>query len=258
MKLLRVLSVLFALMVPAIGAKAQYASPDSSSAFKATQLIAPAVLVGTGMGIHYLGHESIDAAIRNWNLTKLNVGGTAPFYDIGTWVEYGTPVVYMGAGLLGAQARHSFADRAMEGAMSYLFCVSTGYLLKKVFNTLRPDGSDYKSFPSGHSMVTFTGAELMRLEYGPWWGAAFYGLAAGTAVERLYADRHWLSDVIAGAGLGILSAHVGAWLLEPVKSLFGIPDWSWDGLSTRPVQLAIMPSADPFSGTPTANLSIVF
>ena len=108
-------------------------------------------------------------------------------------------------------------------------------------------------------MITFTGAELMRLDYGPWWGAAFYGLACGTAAERIYADRHWLSDVLAGAGLGILSANVGSWLLEPIKSLFGIPDWSWDGLSTsRPVQVALAPSADPLSGTPTANISILF
>ncbi|MBO4455208.1 MAG: phosphatase PAP2 family protein [Bacteroidales bacterium] len=258
MKLLRAFFALLALMALPVGANAQYARQDSLGAFKATQLIAPAVLLGGGLGIHYLGHDSVDAAVREWNLSKVNVGGTGPFYDIGTWVEYGTPVVYMGAGLLGAKSRHSFADRAMEGAMSYLFCVSTGYILKKAFHTLRPDGSNYNSFPSGHSMITFTGAELMRMDYGPWWGAAFYGLACGTAVERVYADRHWLSDVLAGAGIGILSAHVGAWLLEPVKSLFGIPDWSWDGLSTRPVQIAFMPSADPLSGAPTANLSICF
>ena len=258
MKLHPIFCALLALTVFSAGARAQYAPADTVKAFRATQLIAPAVLVGSGLGIHYLGHESVDAAVRNWNLSNVNVGGNGAFYDIGTWVEYGTPAVYLGAGLLGAQSRHSFADRTMEGAMSYLFCISTGYVLKKVFKTLRPDGSDLKSFPSGHTMVTFTGAELMRLDYGPWWGAAFYGLACGTAVERLYADRHWLSDVLAGAGLGILSAHVGAWLLEPVKSLFGIPDWTWDGLSARPVQVAFMPSSDPLSGTPMAGLTIQF
>lgn len=248
--------IFLALVVCSAGARAQYAADTCS--FKATQLIAPAALMGAGACIHYFGHESIDGAIRSWNLSNVNVGGNGTFLDFGTWVSYGTPAVYLGAGLLGAKSRHAFADRVIESCLSYGFCVGSSYILKRVFNTTRPDGTDNHSFPSGHTTLAFTGAELMRLDYGPWWGAAFYTLAGGAALERLYADRHWFSDLLAGAGLGILSAHIGPWLLQPVKSLLNLPDWTWDGLSTRPVQVAILPSSDPLSGTPTATLSVVF
>ncbi|MBR4809522.1 MAG: phosphatase PAP2 family protein [Bacteroidales bacterium] len=256
MKFFRIVFAVLALTSLSAGARAQYAR--DTVCFRPTQLIAPVALMGTGACIHYFGHESIDAGIRDWNLSHLNVDGNGLFLDFGTYFAYGSPAVFLGAGLLGARPKHAFVDRTVEAAISYSFAYSTGFILKRVMHTLRPDGSDYRSFPSGHTLFAFTSAELMRNDYGPWWGAAFYTMACGTAAERIYGNRHWFSDVLAGAGLGILSAHIGIWLLEPVKSLFSIPDISWDGLSSRNVQIAFTPSADPYSGTPTANLSILF
>lgn len=256
MRIARPVCVLLALVLLSSGARAQYAA-DTLSRFKASQLIAPAVLLGSGIGIHYLGHDSVDGAVRSL-ATGAGLGESSFLDAAGTAVAYGWPALYLGAGLLGAKSKHAFADRVIEATIAYGTTVSVGYVSKRLFKTLRPDGSDAKSFPSGHAALAFTGAELMRLDYGPWWGGAYYALAGGTAVERLFADRHWLSDILAGAGLGILSAHVGAWLLEPVKSLFGIPTWTWDGLSRRPAQVALMPSADPFSGAPMASLAVVF
>ncbi len=97
---------------------------------------------------------------------------------------------------------------------------SAGYLimggsvksLKTLFSVERPDGSDALSFPSGHSARAFMMAGLLTREYGglsPWVGAGAYSLAAATGVMRIANDRHWLSDVLTGAGLGILSAEAG-------------------------------------------------
>lgn len=74
----------------------------------------------------------------------------------------------------------------------------------------------FNSFPSGHTATAFLGAELVRLEFGEdcpvmAWGA--YMVAAGVGCMRIYNDRHWATDVIAGAGVGILSARFGRWLL---------------------------------------------
>lgn len=250
----RLLCLLLACTLLPMGARAQFAADTST--FRATQLIAPSVLIGSGLAVHYFAHESIDAGVRE--LLRPDGFGGVPVYDIGTWIEYGSPVVYYGAGLLGAASRHAFVDRAIQGTVSYACAASVGFVAKRLFNTLRPDGSDLHSFPSGHTTMVFTSAELMRYEYGNLWGAGFYVLAAGTAAERVLSDRHWLSDVVAGAGLGILSAHVGRWLLNPVKSLFGIPDLSWDGLSTRSAQVAVLPSFDALSGTPTLGVSVGF
>ncbi len=64
------------------------------------------------------------------------------------------------------------------------------------------------------------GAELVRSEYGNAYGAGAYVVAAGIAMLRIYNDRHWLNDVIGGAGFGILSARIGYWLLPCERKLF--------------------------------------
>ncbi len=85
--------------------------------------------------------------------------------------------------------------------------------LKYTVCEMRPDGSRRNSFPSGHTATAFLGAELVRIEYGWGWGAAAYTAAAATGFLRMYNEKHWFHDVIAGAGIGILSARVAYWLL---------------------------------------------
>ena len=92
----------------------------------------------------------------------------------------------------------------------------------------------------------------MRLEYGWGWGAGAYAVATSVAVMRSYNDRHWLSDLFVGAGLGILSAHVGRWLLEPTRSLLGL-NGEQSGF-----QASLSPYVDPVSGTMCPQLAIVF
>lgn len=75
----------------------------------------------------------------------------------------------------------------------------------------RPDSSNRLSFPSGHTMNAFVSAELMRRELreaSPWYGVAGYTVAITTGYLRMYNRKHWLSDVLAGAGIGILSTQL--------------------------------------------------
>ena len=70
----------------------------------------------------------------------------------------------------------------------------------------RPDGTT-GSFPSGHSGGAFATATVLQHRYGWKAGAPAYGLAAYVAAQRVSAKRHYLSDVILGATIGIVSAH---------------------------------------------------
>ena len=81
------------------------------------------------------------------------------------------------------------------------------------------------SFPSGHTATAFMGAELVRMEYkdaSVWYGLSAYVVASGIGVLRVWNERHWATDVLAGAGIGILSARVAYWLLPFERRLFGL------------------------------------
>ena len=174
-------------------------------------------------------------------------------------VRFVPSAAHITLGLTGVESSLSFGDRLIESAIAHTLSVGLGYAAKSVFHVERPDGSDFKSCPSGHAVIAFTGAELMRMDYGNLWGAGAYVLSAGVAAGRVYTKRHRVYDVLAGAGLGVLCAHAGKWLLQPVKLLFGLPEWTWDGFSKRgEIQVAFLPGADPLSGAPMAGLAVVF
>ena len=70
----------------------------------------------------------------------------------------------------------------------------------------RPDGSANNSFPSGHTATAFMGAHIFHKEYGErsiYYSIGAYMLATITGVFRQLNNRHWSSDVLVGAGLGI-------------------------------------------------------
>jgi membrane-associated phospholipid phosphatase len=69
----------------------------------------------------------------------------------------------------------------------------------------RPDGSNNHSFPSGHSSATFATATVLQRHLG--WRAAVptYTLATYVAMSRLQENRHFLSDVVFGAALGVVA-----------------------------------------------------
>ena len=91
------------------------------------------------------------------------------------------------------------------------------YLYMTPRGVLRPDGSACNSFPSGHTFVAFTGAEIIRREYGkeyPWIAVAGYTVAVLVGAMRIYNNRHWAGDVLAGAGLGMLSVTLTYWIFD--------------------------------------------
>jgi len=68
----------------------------------------------------------------------------------------------------------------------------------------RPNGQDHKSFPSGHTSNAFAMASVAHSHYGWKIGVPAYALAGLMGVSRIREDKHWLSDVVAGAGLGFV------------------------------------------------------
>lgn len=132
----------------------------------------------------------------------------------------------MAAGLPALAGLTTLANNDLHGTRQLV--LSTGAtlvaveLLKTTVDATRPDGSDNKSFPSGHTAVAFSAASFMDRRYGAQWrerhGAwaipALYGVAALTGLARVEANRHRWGDVLAGAAIGWGSAR---FLSEPMQ-----------------------------------------
>ena len=251
--LLPILSLLLLLTGPV--ARAQVAARVDTSAFHARQLIAPGVLLGSGIAIHCFAHDAIDVPVNRWVQEEWRQGRPERNFD--NYIQYLPLAMDLGLGLVGVRSEHAFVDRALETALGALSLGAISWTMKEVINSPRPNGVDTRSFPSGHTDWVFFGAELVRMEYGWGWGAGAYAVATTVAVMRNYNNWHWLSDCLAGAGLGILTAHVGQWLLEPTKRLLHIPTIAWDGVK-RPAQVVLAPTVDPYSGAVCTTLAINF
>ena len=77
-------------------------------------------------------------------------------------------------------------------------------LFKSIVGRERPDHSGADSFPSGHSSDSFCFAAVIDSRLGHGWGIPAYSLAVLTAMSRMDSDKHYLSDVVMGAGLGMI------------------------------------------------------
>ena len=112
------------------------------------------------------------------------------------------PGIYLAETLRGATRQETF--RRLEFAGLSLSAVGvTTQLLKWATGRKRPNGANRQSFPSGHTSAAFGVAEVVRTLYGNRPGAVFYSLALVTGLSRINDNKHYLSDVVAGAGLGI-------------------------------------------------------
>jgi len=116
-------------------------------------------------------------------------------------------VVY-GLDLLGVEARTDFANRSVILVKSELLALGSVYLLKASTREMRPDGSDFHSFPSNHSAQAFLAATFLSEEYGRrirWIPYVAYTVASSVSALRVLNNKHYINDVLVGAGIGILS-----------------------------------------------------
>lgn len=120
----------------------------------------------------------------------------------GDMVQYLLPLTALGM---------SFNQNDPEGRVQFLKSFGTTfgitYTVKIGVNRTRPNGADY-SFPSGHTSASFSSAGYIQQRYGWKKGGAAYAAATFVGWTRIKANKHYVSDVVAGAALGTLSSYV--------------------------------------------------
>ena len=141
-------------------------------------------------------------------------------------LQYVPMAAAVGLDFCGIEARHPLRERIALTATAYGALTAVAGGLKLTVHERRPDGSDDRSFPSGHAARAFAGAELVRSEYGWGWGSAAYAVATGVGVLRVKGDHHYTHDIVAGAAIGVLSARAAYWLLPLERKLLG---WNESG-----------------------------
>jgi hypothetical protein len=187
--------------------------------FKYKSLIIPAVFIGYGI----IGLESGQIKGFNAGISNEVTEDIDEKTSIDDFSQY-TPVFSLYAlSALGVKSKNNFKDKTIVLVTSYLLMGLTVNAFKQTASVERPDGTSLNSFPSGHTATAFMGAELMMQEFkdeSVWYGISGYVVATGTGLFRMYNNRHWLSDVVAGAGIGIVSAKAGYWLFPYVSKIF--------------------------------------
>lgn len=160
---------------------------------------------------------------------------------IDNYLQYVPMVTVYGVDLLGYKSKHELLDKSLILAISY---ATMGLVVNGMKHTLkeqRPDSKAMNSFPSGHTATAFMGAEFLFQEYkhhSRWISYSGYAIAAVTGYLRIYNNRHYLNDVIAGACIGILSTKFAYWLYPKCfkkrdksrVAVFGVPYYMDKGL----------------------------
>ena len=218
------------------------------SNFNAKQLILPGALIVAGtFGVYNGTFKKLDMNIKN----RMDHLRGNHFIHVDDYIQYLPALTYLTLGSIGINSKHGFKERIVVEATAYTTMTALTNIGKYSFKEKRPDSNARNSFPSGHTATVFTGAELMREEYGFDMGIGAYTIAVCVAFLRLYNGRHWLNDVIAGAGVGILSARIGYWMLPLYQRWF-----KWDNLYTD--ILVISPAYNPDERFFSINISYTF
>ena len=117
-------------------------------------------------------------------------------------------------------------EGSKQFAMSFGFAFGTVFGLKEAVEKSRPDDADARSFPSGHTMMAFSGASFITKRYGPKYGIPALGAAAFVGYTRIRGQKHFADDVLAGAGIAVL---YNWWITTPYSDRVVITPISPDG-----------------------------
>lgn len=132
--------------------------------------------------------------------------------------QYAPLVATWGLHAAGVEGQSSWKRLAASNAISALIVAGITNSLKYTVRERRPDETAKNSFPSGHTATAFMAATILHKEYGqtrsPWYSVAGYSMATATAVGRILNNRHWVTDVLVGAGVGIIATDLGYFVTD--------------------------------------------
>lgn len=166
---------------------------------------------------------------------------------IDDYIQY-TPIAQLYiADIYSSKTKNEVFQQTKNLAIAEIFTAIIVESIKHTANIKRPNGHDF-SFFSGHTSQSFTGATALYLEYkdsNKLYALSGYGFSTLTGVLRVTNNKHWLSDVLVGAGIGIISTRL-VWYVNPLEN--------WKPFKSK--KIAIYPYVNGLAGN--AGLCMVF
>lgn len=198
--------------------------------------LAPALLIGTGTALHF---SDLKYQFNDWIHSNILYSG-----HVDDYLRYAPLAAVYGLNIFGVKGNNNYGNVTAIAIKSFLLNDFITYSLKSQVNATRPNG-DGHSFPSGHTSTVFAMAQIVHHEFGEksiWYSVGAYSCAATVGIMRVAKGAHWASDVLAGAGIGMLSTEL-IYLTHQYK-------WDWEHVK----QFDIF----PFSFGQQKGLSLVY
>lgn len=128
--------------------------------------------------------------------------------------------IYLGK-TFGFKPKNDFQHQTINIIVANAIMGTVVFVAKNITQQERPDQSDNLSFPSGHTATAFTNASLLYYEYKDsnlWYASSGFLFATATGILRIANNKHYTSDVLAGAGIGLVSGLIVSYW-NPFKSV---------------------------------------
>ena len=177
------------------------------------QSILPLSLIAAGSVISGSTFE------KNLQTNLRNTVGNDFTFHIDDYLQYAPIAELYIADIAGAKSKNHWFDQTKYLLISNILTASITHGLKFITAKTRPNGGEH-SFPSGHTTFAFTNATVVYNEFidsSPVLAYSGYLFSTTTGVFRMVNNRHWLSDVMVGAGIGILVTNL-VYYFEPLKN----------------------------------------
>jgi membrane-associated phospholipid phosphatase len=169
--------------------------------------LAPSILISVG-----LFTATKNNLFDKYDVQKVRNDNFPQFHThVDDYLIYAPIVGVYSLNALGIKGEHDLANQTALLIKSELFMAAMVFPIKELTAVARPDTGELNSFPSGHTAQAFAAATFLHKEYGkehPWYSVAAFGTATSVGFFRMLNNRHWISDVLVGAGIGMLATNL--------------------------------------------------
>lgn len=170
--------------------------------------IAPAIFVGLSAAT-WQASEDV-RVVRNRYIPNFH-------NELDNYMQYAPAATAFTLNLSGVKGRNKPVRAAINWGGGMLIMGGLVNSIKYSARVMRPDGTSRNSFPSGHTATAFMNATFLHKEYAhinSLYSILGYSMSSYTGISRSLNNRHWLSDILAGAGIGILSTELSYLIVD--------------------------------------------